>query len=103
MRQIQRQTRHRQEESQKPVKALWKSSYYENVSSKVKEKLEVRFFYKNVILLVDHVDCILNRFQCSIMPLIDLQRLERCESQVKFAIDLITFTNLLYSDTCLHL
>lgn len=41
MRQIQKDARHKQEETKKPVKALWKSSKYENVSSRVMEAIEV--------------------------------------------------------------
>ncbi len=41
MRQIQRETRRRQEETSKPLKALWKSNKFEGVQSKVKERLEV--------------------------------------------------------------
>ncbi|ELU06523.1 hypothetical protein CAPTEDRAFT_166725 [Capitella teleta] len=40
MRQIQKDARHKQEETKKPVKALWKSSKYENVSSRVMEAIE---------------------------------------------------------------
>lgn len=41
MRQIQRQSREREIESQKPVKALWKSEKYKDVQSKIKSDFEV--------------------------------------------------------------
>lgn len=40
MRQIQRAAKHKETEKQTPVKALWKSSKYESVSSKVKDELQ---------------------------------------------------------------
>lgn len=40
LRQIQKAARQRNDESNKPVKALWKSTKYEGVQSKVREKLE---------------------------------------------------------------
>jgi hypothetical protein len=42
MRQIQKDARQKQEEAKKPVKALWKSSKYDSVTSRVKESLDVR-------------------------------------------------------------
>ncbi len=41
MRQIQRATKRRDEEKASPVKALWKSSKYDGVQSRVKETLQV--------------------------------------------------------------
>ena len=49
MRRIQRESRRREEEAvskqEKPVKALWKSSKYDDISSKVKENLNVGDHY----------------------------------------------------------
>ena len=43
MRHIQRESRKKQSDSAAPVKGLWKSSKYENVTSKVKIELKVKF------------------------------------------------------------
>lgn len=42
MRQIQKESNQKENESKQPVKALWKSTKYENIESKVKEELLVR-------------------------------------------------------------
>lgn len=44
MRQIQKESNQKDNEARQPVKALWKSTKYENVESKVKEELQVRKF-----------------------------------------------------------
>jgi len=41
MRQIQRQSREREAESTKPVKALWKSEKYKDVTSRIKSDITV--------------------------------------------------------------
>ena len=41
MRQIQRQSRQREVEAQKPVKALWKSEKYKDVPSRIQGDFEV--------------------------------------------------------------
>lgn len=41
MRQIQRRCKEREEESTQPVKALWKSDKYKDVSSKIKADITV--------------------------------------------------------------
>lgn len=42
MRQIQRQSKAREADSHKPVKALWQSDKYSNVTSKIKEDIQVK-------------------------------------------------------------
>ncbi len=52
LRAMQRDGREREaQEMKQPVKALWKSSKYDNVESKVKEDLEVIHIYKLITLI----------------------------------------------------
>lgn len=41
MRQIQKQCKQKERETQQPVKVLWKSDKYSGVQSRIKEELEV--------------------------------------------------------------
>ena len=47
LRQIQREFQNKEVETKQPVKALWKSSKYENIESKIKDEVEVGNFLSN--------------------------------------------------------
>ena len=47
LRQIQREFQNKEVETKQPVKALWKSSKYENIESKIKDEVEVGNFSSN--------------------------------------------------------
>lgn len=52
MRQIQKQSFQKETENrQQPVKALWKSSKYDSIESKVKEELQVGIYF---IIIISH-------------------------------------------------